>query len=57
MIANQLSASRRELASRLFTVWAPYLDQVCMLADFFLRSHVQGIFRADASTSAMENGK
>ena len=45
-----------ELNSRLFAIWAPYLEQVCKLADFFLRSYVRAIFRTDASTAQMEKG-
>ncbi|KAL3101091.1 hypothetical protein niasHS_001551 [Heterodera schachtii] len=55
VITNQLTISRREFTGRLFNIWAPYLERVCALADFFLRIFVNGIFRADASTSAMES--
>uniref|UniRef100_A0A914HKU6 Ectopic P granules protein 5 homolog n=1 Tax=Globodera rostochiensis TaxID=31243 RepID=A0A914HKU6_GLORO len=55
VISSQLSTSRRELTGRLFTMWAPYLERVCALSDFFLRIYVNGIFRADASTATMES--
>jgi hypothetical protein len=56
VISQQLVASKRELNSRLFAVWSPYLEQVCELADFFLRSYVSSTFRAEASTATMEKG-
>ena len=49
-------SSRRELNNRLFSIWSPYLERVCLLVDFFLRSYVRSTFRADASTATMEKG-
>lgn len=54
VIENQLISSRRELNTSLFTVWSPYLEHICKLSEFFLRSYVRFSFRADAPAGIME---
>ena len=56
VIEHQLIASRRELSTSLFTVWSPYLENICKLSDFFLRSYVLCSFRSDAPVGIMEKG-
>jgi Uri superfamily endonuclease len=57
IISQQFASSRREQNTRLFAIWAPYLESVCRLADFLLRVNVQQTFRPDAPTAAMEKGE
>ncbi|CAK5034589.1 unnamed protein product [Meloidogyne enterolobii] len=54
VIEGQLISSRRELTTSLFTVWSPYLEHICKLSEFFLRSYVRFSFRADAPAGIME---
>lgn len=56
VIADQLTKSRHDLATRLYSVWANYLDYVCRIADYFIRVFVNQTFRSDHPTSHIENG-
>lgn len=56
VIAEQLRKSRKDLATRLFNVWAAYLDNVCRISEYFIRIIVNQSFRSDASTMAIEQG-
>ncbi|KAH7689526.1 Protein C56C10.11, partial [Aphelenchoides avenae] len=50
----QLSKSRRELATRLYSVWSHYLEHVSRLADYFIRVIVNSTFRSEAPPSVIE---
>ncbi|VDM42517.1 unnamed protein product [Toxocara canis] len=53
-IAEQLSKSRRELSTRMYSVWTKYLDKVMVLAEFLLYKAAALSFDSEQPFSRLE---
>lgn len=57
IVIEQLQKSRHDYGIRMYAVYAPYLEPLCRLLDFFLRLNVFNVFIPEKTTSLIEKGK
>ena len=55
VISNQLIKSRRDLTTRFYSVWIPYLSHIVKYAEFFVKCYVSQTFNSNFSTSIIES--
>uniref|UniRef100_A0A9J2P241 Ectopic P granules protein 5 n=1 Tax=Ascaris lumbricoides TaxID=6252 RepID=A0A9J2P241_ASCLU len=53
-LAEQFSKSRRELSTRMYSVWSKYMDRLMVLAEFFLYKAVSLSFDCEQPISKLE---
>uniref|UniRef100_A0A7E4VFV3 HECT domain-containing protein n=1 Tax=Panagrellus redivivus TaxID=6233 RepID=A0A7E4VFV3_PANRE len=56
IVGESLKESRQRLATRMYSVWAPYINIVCRFAEYFMRVYVEGTFNTASPTSVIELG-
>lgn len=54
ILSEQAARSRQELATRMFSVWTPYILHYCRYAEYFIRLYIAHTFNSHAPTTVIE---